>query len=278
MININYFYTILIMTKIYYFSGTGNSLWSAKKIAQIIKNSKTGESVEIFNIGAEAQKEGIVIEADAVIIVFPSYAFGLPLVVKRFVLKAQFKTPYLGAFVTFGSSPLGTLGLLRNLLKKKKIEKMFFGKIPAVENYIAMFGTPKPETIDKRCIMQDKATEQAAHSIIERKTNRVNTLRPLSAFIVSLFYLGLKIFYKYYHLGSKCNGCALCSRICPVSAISMKDGRPVFSSKCENCQGCVNNCPQRAIQFWRVKFGTMGYCHPEINVDELLRKTQGFHP
>jgi len=265
------------MTKIYYFSGTGNSLWSAKKIAQIIKDSAADESVELYNIGEEMQKNEILVEADAVIIVFPSYAFGLPLVVKHFAMKAEFKALnsqglYLAAFVTYGSLPLGTLGILRHFLKKKGIAKMFFGKIPAVENYLAMFGTPKQKTIERRCSLQHKATEQAARDVIERRVNRVNTFCPFSVFVVSLFYLGLKIFFKYYRLGSNCNGCAICSKICPVSAVAMKDGYPVFSSKCENCQGCVNNCPQRAIQFGRVKFGTSGYRHPEIKVTELMKQ------
>ena len=255
------------MTKIYYFSGTGNSLWSAKKIAQSVRDK--GDTCELFNIGAEEKKDEILIEADAVIIVFPSYAFGLPLVVKRFVKKAVLKTPYLAAFVTFGSTPLGTLGILRGILKKKKIDKMFFGKIPAVENYIAMFGPPKEQEIESRSVMQKEATEQAARCVIERCVNRVNTFCPISRFVVSLFYLGLKIFYKRYRVGDNCNGCAVCEKICPVSSITMKDNRPQFSSRCENCQGCVNICPQRAIQFWRAKFGAKGYCHPEINISDL---------
>jgi ferredoxin len=257
------------MTKIYCFSGTGNSLWSAKRIAQMINETNPAETSEIFNIGTEAQKNEIVIEADAVIIVFPSYAFGLPLVVRRFVQKAVFKTQYIASFATCGSTPLGTLGILRHHLKKKKIDKMFFGKIPAVENYLALFKPPDTKTIEKRNRMQKETTEQAARCIIERHENKPCVFRPLSALVVSLFYLGLKIFYKFYRVSDNCNGCAVCSKICPVSAIAMKDGRPYFSSKCENCQGCVNICPLRAIRFGRVKYGDPGYCHPEITVREL---------
>ncbi|MDR1870282.1 MAG: EFR1 family ferrodoxin, partial [Treponema sp.] len=149
------------MTKIYYFSGTGNSLWSAKEIARI-----TGGA--LFNIGAEAHKDQMTIEADAVVIVFPSYAYGLPLIVRRWVKTAVFKTPYLAALVTYGSSPGGTLGALRRLLKGKGIARMFFGRIPAVENYLAMFGPPKAQTLERRVLMQEKATAQAALAIMER--------------------------------------------------------------------------------------------------------------
>jgi ferredoxin len=92
----------------------------------------------------------------------------------------------------------------------------------------------------------------------------------------------VKIFYKYYRLSKDCNGCGICEKTCPVSAIVMKDlpdhfqtsgqaRQPLFSKKCEHCQGCVNMCPLRAIQFGRVKFGTPGYRHPKININDLAR-------
>ncbi|MCL2265733.1 MAG: EFR1 family ferrodoxin [Treponema sp.] len=257
------------MTKIYYFSGTGNSLWSARKIAQIINDFYPEQNCALYNIGKEAEKEEIIIEAETVVFIFPSFAYGPPAIVSRFVKKAEFKTDYLAAFTTYGSSPLGTMGIFRRYLKKKKIDKMFFGNIPAVENYLAMFGTPKAKTIERWTEMQKKATEKAAHSIIGKKENKICTFTPFSSFVSWLFSFGLKIFYKYYRLSSVCCGCAVCANICPVSAIEMKNGHPVFTSKCEHCQGCVNICPLRAIQFARVKFGTPGYCHPDIQIKDL---------
>ena len=254
------------MTKIFYFTGTGNSLWSAKKIAQ-----KIGGNCELYNIGIEAQKNEIIIEADAVVIVFPSYAYGLPCVMRHFAKKAVFKTPYAAAFVTYGSNPGGTLGALRRILKKKGIGKLFFGRIPSVENYLALFGPPKTETLEHRKEMQEKATEEAALCIIERRENRVSSYYPFSAFVSMLFSAGVKIFYKHYRLSPNCNGCGICEKICPVCAIVIKEERPVFTKKCEHCQGCVNICPLRAIQFGRVKFGTQGYHHPEISINELGR-------
>jgi len=258
------------MTKIYYFSGTGNSLWSAKKIAQVIGESSPETQCELFNIGIEEKKSEIKIEADAVVLVFPSFAYGLPLVVSRFVKKVEFKTPYIAAFATYGSSPLGTLGALRRILKKKSNCKMFFGRIPAVENYLAMFGTPNAKIIELRTSLQKKATDEAARFVIERKENKVNTFTPFSSFVSSLFTLGIKIFYKYYRVSDKCDGCAVCEKLCPVSSIRMENKRPVFTSTCEHCQGCVNICPAKAIQFARKKFGDDGYRHPEIQINELM--------
>ena len=44
--------------------------------------------------------------------------------------------------------------------------------------------------------------------------------------------------------GTKCAGCGTCAKICPNGAITMENGKPVWSSeKCTFCGKCVNFCP-----------------------------------
>jgi ferredoxin len=257
------------MTRIYYFSGTGNSLWSAKRIARII-----GEPCELRNIGIEVEKEEIIIDAQAAVFVYPSYAYGLPLIVRCFAKKAVYKTPYLAAFVTYGSDPGGAQAALSRILKKKTTGSLYFGKISAMENYIPLFGPPDEKEIAKRAAMQEKATEEAARYVIERRTNKVNPFRPLSGFISFLFSLGVKVFYRHYRVSGICNGCGVCEKVCPAAAVKIKERRPIFSGKCEHCVACIDICPLRAIQFGRAKFNTRGYCHPCISIKELGRQQQ----
>ena len=254
------------LTKICYFSGTGNTLWSAKEIAL-----QTGGEHELINIGVEAGKDEIVLEADAVVLLFPAYAYGAPLVVHDFVKRAVFKTPYIAVFVTFGTSPGGALAEICRILKRKKTGASYFGRIPSVENYIAIFGPQKAETIKKRLLLQSKATEEAGRCVIDRRTNHINTFCPFSTFVSMLFSLGVKIFYRWYRLSTECNGCGVCEKICPVSAIVMRNGKPEFSGKCEHCQGCLNWCPQKAIHFGRLKPGIPRYHHPEVNISGMSR-------
>jgi len=252
------------LTKIFYFSGTGNTFWSAKKIAEQID-----DTCELINIGVEADKGEIIIEADAVVVLFPAYAYGPPLIIRQFLKRAVIKTPYFAAFVTYGTSPGGALADVCRIVRRKDIKAFYFGRIAAVENYIAIFGPPKEKPTKKRLRMQSEATAQAVRCVIERKTNSINTFRPFSTFIFMLFTLGVKIFYKWYKVDANCDGCGECVRMCPVSAITLEQERPVFSKKCEHCQGCLNWCPKKAIQFARIKAGTPRYHHPEVTVEEL---------
>ncbi|MGO9214329.1 MAG: nitroreductase family protein [Syntrophales bacterium] len=48
----------------------------------------------------------------------------------------------------------------------------------------------------------------------------------------------------------KCTGCASCERICPASAIEMKDKKPFMQAgaECMACGDCMAICPQEAIR------------------------------
>ncbi|MDR1587483.1 MAG: EFR1 family ferrodoxin [Treponema sp.] len=252
------------MTKIFYFSGTGNTLWSAKKIAEMLNGN-----CELFNIGVEMRKPAEPIEANRVIVLFPAYAYQAPLLVRRFFIRSEVRSPYIAALATFGTDPGGALAEAYRIFKRKKTAVAYFASIPCVENYIPLFGPQSEETKRRRLALQKNATEKIARDILNRKTNSVWPLRPFSMCTSSLFRLGKPLFVKAFKVKAACNGCGVCARICPAANITIEGINPVFSAHCEQCQACLNWCPRRAIGYLRFDPDRFQYHHPEVTVSEM---------
>ena len=45
----------------------------------------------------------------------------------------------------------------------------------------------------------------------------------------------------------KCTGCGVCVGVCPVSAITIENGKAVVSEGCVDCGACIGQCPVEAI-------------------------------
>ncbi|AEF85325.1 putative 4Fe-4S ferredoxin, iron-sulfur binding domain protein [Treponema primitia ZAS-2] len=251
------------MTKIYYFSGTGNTYWSAKKLAGLIGDAA------IFSISREIQQPEICIEADAAVFLFPAYAYGIPGMVSRFLKKADIRADYLAAAVTYGTSQGGALADVRRILAKKTLTLNYAALIPSVENYIPIFGVQEKRVQDKRIAMQTAATAQTAQAIIARESNSISTFRPISKMISALFLFARPLLVRGFRLTAACTACGLCARVCPSGAIRMTVEGPVFQKNCEQCQACLNFCPSRAISYKRLKPDTERYHHPEVTVGEM---------
>lgn len=87
----------------------------------------------------------------------------------------------------------------------------------------------------------------------------------------------LQLFHENYRGrlegdSTKCVGCAICARICPIEALSLErdqreDGEKIYElhydfSRCAFCGLCVDNCPHDAIHFIN------NYVHAITNKDE----------
>ncbi|MCL2675399.1 MAG: EFR1 family ferrodoxin [Firmicutes bacterium] len=305
--------------KIYYFSGTGNCLWTARRIAEELGEERTAatdgmtdntteatdniteaddnttsqvpKSVELVAITAELIDARPAVQCDVCVLVFPSYAYGLPTLVRRFLKNSTFKVNYFAAVSTCGSHTGGSFTSIKRFLKKKKQALHFAAEVRSVENYVHIFGFTKEPKLSERLHNQAEKTAAAGELLAARTVNKVRNFRPFSALINLLFRAAKCAFPLFYKVKKTCNGCGLCYSICPSAAITMvhekdkkarKSGvmvqkddlkRPKFAAmKCDHCQACMQWCPKRAIKFMRVTPRSLRYHHPEVGVNELRKR------
>ena len=229
---------------IYYFSGTGNSKWVAEELAR-----RTGDEVQSI---AALQKDGSVsVYANCgsrIGVVFPIYAWGAPLIVERFCKSlTMMEGVYAYAVCTCGDEAG---------LALKRLKKMFDFRaawsVAMPNNYVIGFDLDTPEQEAKKVEAASGKLENIAKSILAGdsvyEVNEGSGARMKTGFIRPMFNTFARS-TRSFSVDDNCNSCGLCERICPIDAIELQNGKPVWVKKhCTQCLGCINRCPQRAIQ------------------------------
>lgn len=263
------------MHKIFYFSGTGNTLAAAKRIASQLNGDVELISIAALSRGAEVDFS----DADTVGIFHPVYCFGVPGIVQAFVerikkLNKGTKHPYLYSLCT-SSGLLGSAHLImEQILKKRGYKLNAYFHIPMASNYIARAKAPNPRRLVKMLERANKRLDAAAAKIAANKNRRPIHVFPLDIFGEIAGKRAVSYMYdydKYFWLNENCTNCGLCEKICPASNIIIMNGMPTWRGHCEQCMACLQWCPQEAIQFRQISLKRARYHHPEIKPEDLFR-------
>ena len=130
---------------ILYFSGTGNSKYVAKRIADAL-----GDALVNLNDRIKSGDTSPVETGERVIIVTPTYAWRIPRVVRDWLLKTELHGAKNVWFVMTCGSEIGNADKYnRELCTEKGLSCMGTTQIVMPENYIAMFSAPKTDEARK---------------------------------------------------------------------------------------------------------------------------------
>ena len=126
---------------ILYFSGTGNSKYVAKRIADAL-----GDALVNLNDRIKASDTSPVETGERLIIVTPTYAWRIPRVVRDWLLKTELRGAKQVWFVMTCGSEIGNADQYnRELCAEKGLACMGTAQIVMPENYIAMFSAPQAD-------------------------------------------------------------------------------------------------------------------------------------
>ena len=148
---------------ILYFSGTGNSKYVAKRIADAL-----GDALVNLNDRIKASDTSSVETGERVIIVTPTYAWRIPRVVRDWLRKTELRGAKQVLFVMTCGSEIGNADKYnRELCEEKAISCMGTAQIVMPENYIAMFSAPQAEKA-RQIIAQAEPSIDRAIAAIQR--------------------------------------------------------------------------------------------------------------
>lgn len=278
--------------RIYSFSGTGNSLAVARRIAGSVPDAEIVPLVPLLN----APEETVIKPAGPVGLVFPVYMNGLPIPVRRFLQRVDFSAvDYLFAVATHGGVPGNAGGLINRVLAAAAPAPRLLDEFFTLE---MILNTPKgvaprplmrmnwAETIgqsevDAMILRTDREIEDIVASISMRTTGfaaRYRTDRRIRGTLATriLWRLTEGSGHKLPFLldASVCTRCGTCSDVCPTGRV-VRDAqdRPSWpvDSPCYFCYACFNYCPEQAIGVKHYRMRTGRYHYPGISARDIAR-------
>lgn len=254
--------------KIFYFTGTGNSLWTARVLSSNLENS---EIIPILNPSMKNLKD-----SETVGVVFPVYMHRIPYLVADFI-KTFPKLTYLYAVAVNGGNKGQVFSYFRKKLLYGKEELKAGFSIITPNNYL-----PYGEAVegDKR---------DRLFSTARAKLNRISGIirkgktffdkedsffkKNISPGIHHSFgYKYLNYLDKNFYVEDSCTSCGVCEKVCPVGNITRPEGRPVWHRSCQMCFACINLCPESSIQYGKKTSGMKRYRNPEVSVADIIKQ------
>ncbi len=256
---------------IFYFSGSGNSLYVAQWLERNLEQP-------VFSIAAESTKKNVHYYPDPgepVIFVCPVYFYGLPALVDDFLRRMEFfgKEIPVHLVLTCGDTPANAGGRFKRLLRRQNdchLAGVYSVKMP--DNYILAYNLAPAEKRKKTLAQAEKTLpliKQAILTGIASKTiTNQGSFAGLLTFNAYPLYIKGRKTAKFF-ADEKCTGCGLCAKVCPIGAIVMENGRPRWQkSRCNHCLACLHRCPVHASQYGKKTAKRDRYLHPKAQFSQ----------
>jgi ferredoxin len=248
---------------IYYFSGTGNSLFAAKQIGKAI-----GDTL-LVNMKTDPSKYPSE-DAEVIGFAFPVYMEGLPGGCAEFINKLRINpNAYIFALATCGRRAGNCYAELNKILNEKGAKLSYWQTAVTVANYINMY--PLATNPAKRLPMLDDAIKAVITAI---KGRTIKDL-PANNAVMAMNHRTVRftpLMAKLYRVTGKCNGCGICEKVCPSKTIKMVNGKPKWGKSCRQCVACIQFCPLQAIEFGISTMFRTRYHHPDISAADIAQE------
>jgi ferredoxin len=253
---------------IYLCTGTGNSLWTARRLSEKLGNT---ELIPITLAGEGPIRS----DSENIGIIFPVHIWGIPAPVIDFLNRLNTDpAKYYFAVAINAGQVAATLIQLKNLLQQRNIKLSNGFSICMPSNYIPWGGAisqEKQQKLFRDALDKINRIALSIHAKEEKPPEKGPIWQNIffSAIYRSSFSYVPQM-DKSFLVDEKCTSCRICEKICPAKNILITDGKPQWQHHCEQCFACIQWCPEEAIQYGRFTSKKKRYHHPEITLKDML--------
>lgn len=256
-------------TIIYYFTGTGNSLYIAREVACYLGDCEVVPMIKLVN------EDNIECNYDRVGVVFPLYYGGLPKIVAEFMNKLRVKeSTYVFAISTKGGTEGIAMKQIDSVLKKQnnKLSSSHYVTMP--DSYIKIYKI-KDDEYNKKLIEKEKRI--LIRELTYVKENKFRHIKKgFYYYIISPIYKNFirKVNFKdqKIYADRSCTKCGLCQKICPVDNIYLVNGLPSWKHQCQQCMACIQACPKKSINIGKKTINRKRYINPYVHVNDIVNQ------
>ena len=233
------------INRIYYFSGTGNSMRAATVIARALGNT------EIISMRCNPSDVPAV-DSDIIGFVFPVYHWTICEAIQSFISALEVNP---NAYVFVVSTPGFINGFAFEALSKFMREKgtriRYAKRLFSVANLCIVYPPfPPPK-------LRIPATERKLIKISGMIQKKATNTYTRAGWLTRLIYPKMMPKYraiqaevdKGFSISDDCISCGVCVRVCPTRNITMENSRPIFHHNCSCCMACVSYCPKKAVKY-----------------------------
>ena len=208
---------------IFYFTGTGNSLYAAQKLAD------EGEKiVSIVDALRSKAYHYTLNEGEKLGFVFPVYFYTVSDPVLELVRKLTVENAgFVYAVIPCGASIGAAGGLLKSELKKRGLELQRVDALVVPDGALIFYDIDSPDKMEKQLEAATKELASIKQAIDRGEGNSIKGRPVMGRVNLAAYHACMST--RAFYADEKCIGCGKCASICPAGAIEMVGGSPVPS-------------------------------------------------
>ena len=238
---------------VFYFSGTGNTLWLARQMAEGTGDRLVSMADEMRGGPQTYQLD----EGERLGFCFPTHGWQPPRLVREFIRRSTFRgAGYVYALSSCGDSLGEAMKIFNRELQRKGLQADALFSVIMPESYVClpfMYTDSEQREREKTA----RAEQQMQHIVetVRQRTRGVEELTKgplpwLMSYVVGQYFNRRMVSDRKFTVDQDaCTRCGKCRRVCPVDNIAGAPPEWLHNGRCTCCLACYHHCPVHAINY-----------------------------